>query len=69
VAHIYTVGNLLRAWGNPHQQKRIEQVFQTPQQARHAVAVCATWLGMHGHYSVQSIPEWWSRDDRPTYDA
>lgn len=45
VLRIYTVGNLIDAWQDPRDQKRIEQLFDTPDQARHAVSVCATWLG------------------------
>jgi hypothetical protein len=33
---IYTVGNFLSAWRSPKNQKSIEQVFDSPQQARHA---------------------------------
>ena len=34
VLNIYTVGGLLRAWRSPRNHKSIEQVFDTPQQAR-----------------------------------
>ena len=43
---IYTVGNFLRAWKSPSRQRNIEQLFDTPHQARHAAQVCATWLGL-----------------------
>ena len=46
VLKLYTVGSLLKAWRNPKNQPGIEQVFESPEQARHAVAVCATWLGV-----------------------
>jgi hypothetical protein len=42
---VYTVGNLIDAWQDPREQHRIEQLFESPDQARHAVSVCATWLG------------------------
>jgi hypothetical protein len=45
VLRVYTVGNLVDAWQDPRDQRRIEQLFDTPDQARHAVSVCATWLG------------------------
>jgi hypothetical protein len=45
VLQLYTVGSLLNAWRNPRNHRSIEQVFDTPVQARHAVAVCAAWLG------------------------
>ena len=43
--NIYTVGCFLRAWRNPRNHKGIEQIFDTPEQARHAAATCAAWLG------------------------
>src|SRR5258706_15457743 len=46
VLRIYTVGSLLDAWRNPKSQRSIEQIFESPEQARHAVATCATWLGV-----------------------
>src|SRR6266478_7866252 len=46
VLKVYTVGNFLSAWRNPKSQKSIEQCFETPQQARHAAATCAAWLGV-----------------------
>jgi hypothetical protein len=46
VFHVYTVGSFLNAWGNPKNQPLIEQVFDNPEQAHHAVATCAAWLGM-----------------------
>jgi hypothetical protein len=45
VLRVYTVGNLIDAWQDPRDQRRIEQLFETPDQARHAVTVCANWLG------------------------
>jgi hypothetical protein len=66
---IYTVGSFLNAWRNPRYQKSIEQVFDTPQQARHAVAVCATWLGVPSDIAHAVAGAWWSGDDRPFGDA
>ena len=64
VLQIYTVGNFLKAWRNPKNHKSIEQVFDSPQQARHAVATCAAWLGVQ---SLASSPAavtdaWWIGD-------
>lgn len=63
VLQIHTVGNLLNAWRSPKCQKSIEQVFDNPQQARHAIAVCATWLGV----AMAPIPSmaggWWRPDE------
>jgi ABC-type sugar transport system permease subunit len=66
---IYTVGSFLNAWRNPRYQKSIEQVFDTPQQARHAVAVCATWLGVPSDITHSLAGAWWSGDERPLSDA
>ena len=45
VMNIYTVANLIDAWNLPREQRRIEQLFDSAEQARHAISVCATWLG------------------------
>lgn len=42
---VYTIGNLVELWQDPRDQRRIEQLFDTPEQAGHAVSVCAAWLG------------------------
>jgi hypothetical protein len=60
---IYTVGGLLDAWKSPRSQRSIEQVFETPQQARHAIATCATWLGEQSGASQHGVCGWWA-DDR-----
>ena len=65
VLQIYTVGSFLSAWRNPKNQKSIEQVFDTPQQARHAAAVCAAWLGVKTLASAQVVPEWWKPEAQP----
>ena len=61
---IYTVGCLLRAWRSPKSQRSIEKLFDTPEQARHAAATCAAWLGF------QTPPThdpqrggWWRADE------
>ena len=63
VLRIYNVGNLLDAWRSPKSQRSIEQVFETPQQARHAVATCATWLGVESKPIQGGVAGWWA-DDR-----
>src|SRR6185436_12670002 len=59
VLHVYTVGNFLNAWRSPKNQKHIEQIFDTPQQARHAAQVCAAWMGVRAMASPQMVPQWW----------
>jgi hypothetical protein len=69
VLHIATVGSLLRAWRSPKSQRSIEQLFDSPAQARHAVAVCAAWLGVETAPSNTLVDAWWHGDERPTLDA
>jgi len=66
VLHLYTVGDFLGAWRNPRNQKSIEQVFDTPQQARHAVTICAAWLGIRAGVSNDPTQgQWWPTDPKP----
>ena len=69
VLQLYTVGSFLNAWRNPKNHKSIEQVFDTPQQARHAAAVCATWLGIPSNISHAVAGAWWAGDDRQVVNA
>jgi hypothetical protein len=62
VLRVYTVGGLLSAWRNPRNHKSIEQVFETPEQARHAVSVCAAFLGIQTQAVTESVPQWWASD-------
>jgi hypothetical protein len=62
--HVPTVGALLRAWQHPRTRLAIEQVFDSPEQARHAVTVCAAWFGVQCAPSMTLIPAWWH--DEPT---
>ena len=64
VLKLYTVGSLLKAWRNPKNHRSIEQVFDTPEQARHAVATCANWLGINTFAHHEPVPAWWHGDDR-----
>ena len=69
VLQLFTVGAFLNAWRNPKNHKSIEQVFDTPQQARHAAAVCATWLGLQTRPTHETPGAWWTCDERPQMDA
>ena len=61
--NIYTVGSLLDAWRNPKCQRSIEQMFESPQQARHAIATCATWLGVQWDGMQRAgAGGWWTED-------
>src|SRR4051812_21979927 len=62
VLKIYTVGNFLNAWRSPKQQRNIEQIFDTPHQARHAAATCAAWLGIKTLATPNPVPAWWAHD-------
>jgi len=62
IMRIYTVVSLLRAWRNPKNHRSIEQLFDSPEQARHAVAVCAAWLGIEIQASATIVPAWWPVD-------
>lgn len=53
VLRIYTVGNLLEAWNSPRQQRRIEQLFDSPDQAQHALSVCFAWMGTQPPVTMQ----------------
>ena len=66
---LHTVGNLLKAWRSPKNHRSIEQVFDTPEQARHAVAVCATWLGVTMMAAPKPVTPWWAGDERPVMSA
>ena len=69
VLKIPTVGSLLNAWRNPKNHRSIEQVFQSPQQARHAVAVCAAWLGVQTVAAPNPVSEWWPTEGRVVVGA
>ena len=60
--NLYTVGQLLNAWRRPRNHASIERLFDNPAQARHAIAVCAAWLGVNTHASVESVSAWWTND-------
>ena len=69
VLKLHTVGSLLNAWRNPKNHRSIEQVFDSPQQARHAIAVCAAWLGVQTLASPDLVPAWWQGDERVALSA
>ena len=64
--HVPTVGSLLRTWQNPRSRMAIEQIFESPEQARHAVTVCAAWFGVQSAPSMKLVPPWWTGDEPPT---
>jgi hypothetical protein len=61
--HLPTVGSLLKAWQNPRSRALIERIFDSPEQARHAVTVCAAWFGVQCAPSMKLVPPWWLHDD------
>jgi hypothetical protein len=70
VLHLYTVGQFLRAWRNPRNHSSIEQVFDSPEQAHHALAVCAAWVGVR--VAVANDPNvgwWWPEDQNSSVQA
>jgi hypothetical protein len=64
-----TVGQLLDAWRSPRNRRQIEQLFDSPQQARHAVAVCTAWLGFESRPLVQPTAAWWLEESREALNA
>src|SRR5205814_7180099 len=58
ILNLHTVGSLLSAWRSPKNHRSIEQLFDSPQQARNAVAVCATWLGVHMKPQISPAMGW-----------
>lgn len=66
VFQIYTVGSFLQAWANPSFQREIEELFDSPDQARHAAATCAGWIGAKVSLSLRPERElgWWRDEQR-----
>lgn len=59
---VHTVGAFLRAWRNPRKSQELMSAFENPNQARHAAATCATWLGVRTS-AIQAVPgNWWTVD-------
>ena len=69
ILQVHTVGGFLNAWREPRNQRQIEQLFDSPQQARHAAAVCATWLGVKSNLSHVVAGAWWAGEDRSVGNA
>ena len=69
VLNLYTVGSFLRAWRSPRNQRSIEQLFDSPGQARHAAQVYAGWLGAGASHATTDLRVacWWR--DEPTSGA
>lgn len=66
---LHTVGGLLKAWRNPRNHRGIEQIFDSPEQARHALAVCAAWLGIQTPASHEPVRAWWRGEERVAVGA
>ena len=60
VLKLHTVGGLLKAWRSPRNHRRIEEVFDSAEQARHAVATCANWIGIQTLAHHEVVPAWWT---------
>ena len=69
VLKLYTVGSFMSAWRSPKNHKSIEQVFDSPEQARHAVAVCAAWLGVQTLAAPKPVEAWWVHDNLPALNT
>jgi hypothetical protein len=65
VMKIHTVGGFLQHWANPRNHRSIEQIFDSPEQARHAAAVCSAWLGARSAFTPVPLPVggWWRNDE------
>ena len=63
VLKLYTVGNLFGRMDDMESQKSIEDVFDTPEQAHHAITTCAAWLGFKIVAAPGPVPDWWQRED------
>ena len=63
---LYTVGGFVRAMSDPADRDVVERVFDRPEQARHAAAVCAAWLGASQTFTPPPAPimGWWRDDAR-----
>lgn len=59
---VYTVGCLLNAWRSGRNQAQIERLFDSPEQARHAVATCAAWIGIRTMATHEPVAAWWVGD-------
>jgi hypothetical protein len=63
---VYTIGQFLTQWREGHAQNDLMALFDSPQQARHAVAVCANWLGGRFAPVMQAgfcDAPWWRADE------
>lgn len=63
VHHVHTVGGFLRAWRSPRKCQQLMQAFDSPAQARHAAAVCSTWLGVRSPAVHKAPAGWWAGDE------
>lgn len=63
VLKLYTVGNLLGAWRDADIQRSIEEVFDTAEQAHHAIATFAAWVGFQSVAAPRPVDAWWHHED------
>lgn len=61
--HIYTVGALLARWRSPRDRESIEQLFDSPEQARQAVGVCGGWVGITARALHRPVDAWWPNNE------
>ena len=53
-------------WRCPGNHQCIEDLFDSPEQARNAIAVSATWLGVRMPPAAGPVSGWWRSDDPQT---
>ena len=64
VAGVYTVGGLLERWAaRGRGQREIEELFDSAEQARQAVAVCASWGGGQTTLKMGAVATWWAAEE------
>jgi hypothetical protein len=69
VMGIYTVGQLFFEWRDAKKQKSIVQLFDSPEQARHCLAICSHWLGVRTPATHKPIEGWWPSDEGQSVSA
>ncbi len=63
--HIHTVGSLVAVWNNRQSRVHVEHLFDSPEQARHAVTTCAAWMGIGEAPTSVAVSSWWRSDALP----
>lgn len=62
ILRLNTVGSLLVTWRSPRGQTAIERAFESPLQARHAMATLEAWTGLNEPPAPVEVPAWWRGD-------